>query len=211
MACMFVTDIEPYMRGKGRVAISLNDKFAFVLYKGDLSRYHLNPGEEVDLKEYEESMTEVLPKRALDRSYKLLMSRDYTVKQLKDKLIGDGYPMQIIDDTVEKLKSEKYLDDERFAENYIFWKSKTKSRKRMIMDLKQRGIEFDASSNVYDELLEKNDIDNEETIILAFLAKKGFLPESATYEEKQKMTQTLLRKGFSFDSIHNILGYSPFS
>ena len=81
----------------------------------------------------------------------------------------------------------------------------------MIMDLKQRGIDFDASSNVYDELLEKNDIDNEEKIILAFLAKKGFLPESATYEEKQKMTQTLLRKGFSFDSIHNILGYSPFS
>ena len=89
--------------------------------------------------------------------------------------------------------------------------SKTKSRKRMIMDLKQRGIEFDASSNVYDELLEKNDIDNEETIILEFLTKKGFAPDSATYEEKQKMTQTLLRKGFSFDSIHNILGYFPFS
>ena len=206
---MTVTEIKP--KNKSKYIISIDEKVAFVLYKGDLNRYHLNPGEEVDLKEYEEIMTEVLPKRALDRSYKLLMSRDYTVKQLKDKLIGDGYPMQIIDDTVEKLKSEKYLDDERFAENYIFWKSKTKSRKRMIMDLKQRGIEFDASSNVYDELLEKNDIDNEETIILAFLAKKGFLPESATYEEKQKMTQTLLRKGFSFDSIHNILGYSPFS
>ena len=206
---MTVTEIKP--KNKSKYIISIDEKVAFVLYKGDLNRFHLNPGEEVDLKEYEEIMTEVLPKRALDRSYKLLMSRDYTVKQLKDKLIGDGYPMQIIDDTVEKLKSEKYLDDERFAENYIFWKSKTKSRKRMIMDLKQRGIEFDASSNVYDELLEKNDIDNEETIILAFLAKKGFLPESATYEEKQKMTQTLLRKGFSFDSIHNILGYSPFS
>lgn len=206
---MTVTEIKP--KNKSKYIISIDEKVAFVLYKGDLNRYHLNPGEEVDLKEYEEIMTEVLPKRALDRSYKLLMSRDYTVKQLKDKLIGDGYPMQIIDDTVEKLKSEKYLDDERFAEDYIFWKSKTKSRKRMIMDLKQRGIEFDASSNVYDELLEKNDIDNEETIILAFLAKKGFLPESATYEEKQKMTQTLLRKGFSFDSIHNILGYSPFS
>ena len=206
---MTVTEIKP--KNKSKYIISIDEKVAFVLYKGDLNRYHLNPGEEVDLKEYEEIMTEVLPKRALDRSYKLLMSRDYTVKQLKDKLIGDGYPMQIIDETVEKLKSEKYLDDERFAEDYIFWKSKTKSRKRMIMDLKQRGIEFDASSNVYDELLEKNDIDNEETIILAFLAKKGFLPESATYEEKQKMTQTLLRKGFSFDSIHNILGYSPFS
>ena len=206
---MTITEIKP--KNKSKCIICIDEKVAFVLYKGDLNRYHLNPGEEVDSKEYEEIMTEVLPKRALDRSYKLLMSRDYTVKQLKDKLIGDGYPMQIIDDTVEKLKNEKYLDDERFAENYIFWKSKTKSRKRMIMDLKQRGIEFDASSNVYDELLEKNDIDNEETIILAFLAKKGFQPDSATYEEKQKMTQTLLRKGFSFDSIHNILGYSPFS
>ena len=206
---MTVTEIKP--KNKSKYIICIDEKVAFVLYKGDLNHYHLNPGEEVESKEYEEIMTEVLPKRALDRSYKLLMSRDYTVKQLKDKLIGDGYPMQIIEDTIEKLKNEKYLDDERFAENYIFWKSKTKSRKRMIMDLKQRGIEFDASSNVYDELLEKNDIDNEETIILAFLAKKGFTPDSATYEEKQKMTQTLLRKGFSFDSIHNILGYFPFS
>ena len=206
---MTVTEIKP--KNKSKYIICIDEKVAFVLYKGDLNHYHLNPGEEVEPKEYEEIMTEVLPKRALDRSYKLLMSRDYTVKQLKDKLIGDGYPMQIIEDTIEKLKNEKYLDDERFAENYIFWKSKTKSRKRMIMDLKQRGIEFDASSNVYDELLEKNDIDNEETIILAFLAKKGFAPDSATYEEKQKMTQTLLRKGFSFDSIHNILGYFPFS
>ncbi len=206
---MTVTEIKP--KNKSKYIICIDEKVAFVLYKGDLNHYHLNPGEEVESKEYEEIMKEVLPKRALDRSYKLLMSRDYTVKQLKDKLIGDGYPMQIIEDTIEKLKNEKYLDDERFAENYIFWKSKTKSRKRMIMDLKQRGIEFDASSNVYDELLEKNDIDNEETIILAFLAKKGFAPDSATYEEKQKMTQTLLRKGFSFDSIHNILGYFPFS
>ncbi|MBR4581724.1 MAG: RecX family transcriptional regulator [Lachnospiraceae bacterium] len=161
--------------------------------------------------EYEEIMKQVLPKRAMDRAYKLLMSRDYTVKQLREKLAGDEYPEEIIDDTVEKLKEQKYLDDDRFAENYIFWKSKTKSRKRMMMDLKQRGIDFDFSSNKYDELLGKNDIDSEEEIIRVFLDKKGFSPELATFEEKQKMMQTLLRKGFSYESIHHILGYSAFS
>ena len=205
---MTVTDIKP--KNKNKITVCL-DEIAFVLYKGDFNKYHIALGEELRPEEYEEIMTEVLPKRAMDRSYKLLMSRDYTVKQLRDKLSGDGYPEEIIENTVEKLKEQKFLDDERFAENYIFWKSKTKSRKRLMMDLKQRGIDFDSSSGKYDELLEKNDIDSEEEIIRVFLDKKGFSPDLATFEEKQKMMHTLLRKGFSYDSIHHILGYSAFS
>lgn len=205
---MTVTEIKT--KNKNKIIVCL-DEIAFVLYKGDFNKYHIAPGEEMRPEEYEEIMKQVLPKRAMDRAYKLLMSRDYTVKQLREKLAGDEYPEEIIDDTVEKLKEQKYLDDDRFAENYIFWKSKTKSRKRMMMDLKQRGIDFDFSSNKYDELLGKNDIDSEEEIIRVFLDKKGFSPELATFEEKQKMMQTLLRKGFSYESIHHILGYSAFS
>jgi len=205
---MTVTEIKA--KNKSKFFVCLDHEVVFVLYKGDFNKYHLVEGETVNPEEYEEIMTEVLPKRAMNRSYKLLLSRDYTVKQLQDKLSGDGYPREIIESTVEKLKEEKFLDDERFTENYIFWKSQTKSRKRMMMDLNRKGIDYGTASDAYDDLLEKNDIDNEETIIRKFLDKKGFSADSASYEEKQKMSQTLLRKGFSYESIHHILGYHPF-
>ena len=197
---------EILFKNKNKSIVCFEEGVAFVLYKGDFNKYHISPGEEMPQNEYEELIREVLPKRALNRSYKLLLSRDYTVKQIRDKLSGDGYPADIIDSVIEQLKEMKYLDDSRFAENYIFWKSQNKSRNRLILDLRQRGISGETAQNLYEELLEKNDIDPEEKVIRDFLNKKGFDVASSSYEEKEKMRQTLIRKGFSFDSIGRILG-----
>ena len=201
---MTVTDI--VSRNKSKNNVFIDGEFAFVLYKGDFRHISLEVDEEIPEDVYREIMEEILPKRALDRSYKLLMSRDYTEKQLRDKLKDDGYPETIIGNTVSKLKKEKYLDDARFAENFVFWKSKDRSRNRMMMDLRQKGIDSSVAERIYEELLQKDDIDNEEAVLRRFLAKKHFEPENSTFEEKEKMKQSLYRKGFSFDSIQKVMG-----
>ena len=61
---MTITGIEPYPKGKGRVAIYLNDKFAFVLYKGELSQYGLETGMTVDDELYGKILSETLFIRA---------------------------------------------------------------------------------------------------------------------------------------------------
>jgi regulatory protein len=201
---MTVTDI--VSRNKSKSNIFIDGEFAFVLYKGDFRHITLEVDKEISEEVYREIMEEILPKRALDRSYKLLMSKDYTEKQLRGKLKDDGYPEEIIQTTVEELKALKYLDDNRYAENFLFWKAKDRSRNRMMMDLRQKGIDPSVAEKIYDELLEKDDIDDEETVLIRFLEKKHFSPEKSTYEEKEKMKQSLYRKGFSFDSIQKVLG-----
>ena len=201
---MIVTDI--VSRNKSKNNIFLDGEFAFVLYKGDFRHIRLEVDTEISEDVYREIMEELLPRRALDRSYKLLSSKDYTEKQIRTKLRDDGYPDRIIDNTIAKLKEERFLDDTRYAENFVFWKAKDRSRNRMMMDLRQKGIDPSVAEKIYDELLEKDDIDDEEVVLARILAKKHFDPPNASFEEKEKMKQSLYRKGFSFDAIQKAMG-----
>ncbi|MBR3039080.1 MAG: regulatory protein RecX [Lachnospiraceae bacterium] len=201
---MIVTKITE--KNKKKLTVSLENGVAFVLYKGDFRNYHIAENENLPEKEFEEIMGELLPKRALDRSYKLLMSKDYTEKQIREKLNADGYPENIIENTVTKLKEQKYLNDSRYTENFIFWKAKSKSKRRLMTDLRAKGIGSGDAEEIYNKLLARNDIDSEEDVAKEFLQKKGFDAKNATFEEKEKMKQTLLRKGYSFDTVFHLLG-----
>ena len=200
---MTVTGLIP--KNNKKITVFIDEKIAFVLYKGDFNKYHITEGEEIPEADYDEIMHRILPKRALDRSYKLLLGRDYTERQLKEKLLSDEYPESIIDDTIQLLKEQKYIDDRRYIENYIFWQSKKKSRRRLMADLKQKGIKEEDASAAYEMLLEQNDIDDEEVLIQNFMDKKKIVPGELSYEEKEKITAMLLRKGFSFDAVKHIL------
>ncbi len=204
---MIVTEIRS--KNKNKSIVCLDGEIAFVLYKGDFNRYGIVLGEELSDSSYKEITEEILPKRAYERACKLLMSRDYTVKQLQQKLYADGYPEETVQKTIEKLEGLNYLDDQRYTQNFIFWKSEKKSRSRMISDLRQRGIDSDVAVAVYAKLLEADDIDNEEIVIKRFLDKKGFVAKEADYDRLHKMIQTLLRKGFSYESIRHVLGKEP--
>ena len=198
-------------KNKNNKRIKLENGIALVLYKGDFRTYQIAEGEEIPEKEYEDIFHVLLPKRALDRSYKLLLSKDYTEKQIREKLSKDEYPEEIVSKTVEKLKEQKYINDERYTENFIFWKAGSKSKRRMMSDLYAKGISGEEAEEAYQKLLSQNDIDSEESVASVFLRKKGFDAKNATFEEKEKMKQTLLRKVFSFDTVNRLIGRTEWS
>ena len=200
---MIVSDI--VSRNKSKVSIFLDGEIAFVLYKGDLRKYDLEIGREISDKDYDEIMREILPKRALDSSYKLLLSRDYTERQMKEKLLKDGYPEEIITKTIEQLKKEKYLNDARYAEDFIYFRAKEKSRNRLFADLASRGVSKEDAEGIYERLLETGDIDEEAETAAKFLRKKHVDPSVLEYEEREKLFASMMRKGFSYDSVKRAL------
>ena len=66
---------------KPRYRIYLDGQFAFVLYKGELRRFHIEEGQELPEESYQLIMTQILPERAKKRCMNLRQSRDYTLKQ----------------------------------------------------------------------------------------------------------------------------------
>ena len=67
---MVITEVEPLSRTRYKVYI--DGKFAFVLYKGDLARYHLARGCEIPEETCRQIRREVVLKRAKMRALHLL-------------------------------------------------------------------------------------------------------------------------------------------
>lgn len=186
---------------KSRIEIMIDEEFAFVLYKGELHHYHLQEGEDISEEAYTDIMEEVLPKRAKLRAMNLLKARAYTKKQLTDKLREGGYPEKIVEDAIGYVTSYGYLNDRFYAEDYIEYNKEIRSRTQIFNSLIQKGISKEIIEEIWEENVQGEGKDLEQKQILAWMKKKNFDPAGASYEEKQKFSAFLYRKGFQIDAI----------
>ncbi len=176
----------------------------FALYKSDLKKYDIKIGE-IEDDVYNEIIKEILPKRALDRSLKIITGRDMTEGMIKDKLKEDLYPEDIIDSVIEKLKNERLINDERFIRGFIEGKSSKKSKRDIMAALALKRVNMNQAERIYDELSSEGSLSDEKELIIKLLEKRHYDFENADFDEKQKQIRYLMGKGFSFDSIHSAL------
>ena len=100
---MMITEVVAVTKSRYRVV--LDGETAFILYKGELHRFHIKQGEELEEDARQSIFHEILPKRAKLRCMNLLKARDYTKKQLEDKLKQGGYPADIIEEAIAYVES----------------------------------------------------------------------------------------------------------
>ena len=191
---------------KKRSKIYLDGAFAFVLYKGEMREYGIKEGAELLDDKYAQIMEVLLPKRCKLRAMNLLQKKDYTERQLRDKLSEGLYPPDIVDEAIDYVKSYHYLDDERFARDYITYHMSMRSKNRILQDLTAKGISKEICMPLMDELYAGEDSEVELDQIRQLLSKKHFDPDTADYKEKQKMMAFLLRKGFQMSDIRRVMG-----
>lgn len=195
---MTVTEIVPL--DKRRSKVFLEEDFAFVLYKGELRKYHIEEGSDLPEETYREIMTLVICKRARERAINILKNSDKTELELRRKLKDGYYPEEAIDAAVKLLMDYRYVDDENYAERYVETQGNKKSKRQLSFDLERKGIGRDT----IERLLEENPVD-EDAQIRKFLQKKHY--ESGKMESKEvaKLTAALGRKGFSFEAIRRVM------
>lgn len=201
---MVVTEITEVSKAKWKICIDY--EFAFVLYKGELRKYHIKLNENISEETYHEIIDEVLNKRAKLRCMNLLQSRDYTTEQLRIKLQQGMYPQEVIDKAIEYVAGYRYLDDMRYAKSYINYAGQSKSRRQIELDLLRKGVSKQDIQAAYESCEEEDMVVVEEDLIRTYIEKKRYNKAEATAEEYRKMINFLYRKGFSLDKIYNVLG-----
>ncbi|MBD5504425.1 MAG: regulatory protein RecX [Lachnospiraceae bacterium] len=200
---MLVTQISEV--SKSRCRVYLDGQFAFVLYKGELRRFQIKVDEELLEESYREIMTEILPKRAKLRSMNLLQSRDYTRRQLADKLEQGDYPQECIEEAIAYVESYGYIDDKRYARDFIEYNLASKSRTRIETDLMRKGIGKEIIRAAFEELTDLGVKQDELALACDLLRKKKYCADTATGQEQQKMYGFLYRRGFRHDTISKAL------
>lgn len=203
---MKVTKIESVTKTKFKVYV--DDQFAFVLYKGELSRYRIVAEQEITREIFQKIKEEVILKRAKLRALHLLNDMDRTESQLRIKLKQGLYPEDIVEQAIAYVKSFGYIGDASYARRYITSRQKSKSKKEIYAELCRKGVARDEIDAAMEECYE--DID-ETAAIKEILRKKRFDIQKATDLEKQKLYGYLARKGFSYDGIRQVIQVSDWN
>lgn len=197
---MIVTAIESVTSSKYKVY--LDDEFAFVLYKGELSRYKVKVDLELSDEVYKKIKKEVIIKRARKRVLYLLQQMARTEQQVRDKLKQNFYTEDVIEDAITYAKQFGYIDDAAYTMNYIHYYKERKSRRELYAVLQTKGISREMLDICMEEVYE---VDDERKAIESCIRKKGYCVENLTDEKKQKLYGYLARKGFKYQDISQVI------
>ena len=144
---MQIMAVTPFDKRRSKVLIS--EDFAFVLYNGEIRRYHIEEGAELTEERYRQILDEVLRKRARERAIYLLKEKDRTEAELTKKLREGFYPEEVIREVLELFKARHYIDDEEYGRRYLDNHSQKKSRRRLQYDLQRKGLDWIRSKNCW--------------------------------------------------------------
>ncbi len=194
---MIITKIEE--SEKNRKKIYIDGGYAFFLYPKELLKYSIKEGEELGEELLLEIRQKVVLVRAKRKMLALLSRKDYTCEEIARKLRQGYYSEDIIEEAVSYGVCMRYLDDERYAREYIAWKKESKSLRQIGQELSQKGI----AKSIYEPILDAEEDDEEilKTLISRYMKKQS----GEEIKKRQKTYRYFMQKGYSGALIHQIL------
>ena len=143
-------------------------------------------------------------KNARRKAMLLLEHMDRTEKGLSDRLRQAGFSAEATEDAMNYVRSYGYLNDYRYAMNYISFRMGTKSRQKILQELSGKGIDRETALAAWEEAAEIEEPD--ELAILRTTVEKKCQPGTALDEKGMRRLQGfLLRRGFSYGDISHVL------
>lgn len=141
--------------------------------------------------------------KVLQKVYRLLLWRDRSEKEIRDFL--QRKKVENIDEVIDQLKEQRYIDDEKFARQWVESRrrSKQKGSKAIKLELLQKGIE----RSIIDQVLSSElRVKNEEEVAKEALEKKSRIWRNLEEMEfRKKATDFLMRKGFEYETVQKVL------
>lgn len=142
----------------------------------------------------QEEVLRLAKKKCLD----ILKQSDKTEMQLRRKLKEGGFPPFAVDGAIAYAASFHYIDDERYTRNYLETGGQRKSRKRMEMELIQKGIEREQIRLC----LEDAEWDEAETAF-SLLRKRAAGKDWTSETIQRRIMQYMAGQGFSYETIRS--------
>ncbi len=197
---MYITDIKK--NRKMYTSIYIDGDFFAKIDSEIFLKSGLKIGSEVDENFLKNLMYESDYKKAKDKSLYLLSFRDYSKKELVDKLKKD-FSNEAVDNAVQRIFELGLVNDESFAKKYakelLF--NKHFSKRKTEFELIQKGIDKDLICSILDEI----DFDPIEQI--KFLVDKKYKLAYTDEKVKKRAFAFLQRYGYSWDDIKQVFDF----
>lgn len=143
--------------------------------------------------------------RAKSRAINYISGKLKTKYEVRLKLKENGFVEDVIDEVLDILEKEEYLNDKVYCEIFIEDKKKLNGygKNKIKSLLIQKGI----SKNIFEDFLNEFEYDEEFDNALKMGIKKLELlsNEEDNFKKKQKIINYLTYRGFGFDVINDVL------
>ena len=143
--------------------------------------------------------------RAKSRAMNYISGKLKTKYEVRLKLKENGFAEDVIDEVLDILEKDEYLNDKVYCEIFIEDKKKLNGygKNKIKSLLIQKGI----SKNIFEDFLNEFEYDEEFDNALKMGIKKLELlsNEEDNFKKKQKIINYLTYRGFGFDVINDVL------
>ncbi|MBQ0059382.1 MAG: regulatory protein RecX [Lachnospiraceae bacterium] len=136
-------------------------------------------------------------KKAMD----LLLVRDRTEHELLERLDRASFSHEAALSALSYVKSYGYVNDERFARHYLEVFKESRSIRRIIYDLKNKGI----SEALIHMILEEQEGESQKALVRQLALKKWRTLNHDDPKSRQKVIASIARKGFRMGDILSVM------
>jgi len=139
---------------------------------------------------------------AREAALRLLARREHSAVELKTKLVGKGWPEDLIDQVIPALGEAGLQSDHRFAEAFARQRAgRCYGPRRIHAELAQRGID----SGLAVKAVESLEIDFAELAADFYQKKYGSQGDTLDFRERAKRSQALYRRGFDYEHLRGLI------
>jgi regulatory protein len=201
-----ISSISVQKNNKERYSIFVDDEFLIGVAEQTLIDFKLRKGVEVT----PAMLRKIRRKegRFKVKSYfiKRLGRRDHARKELFQKAIKKDYPKEVINNVLDELEEQGYLDETAFAEKFAADKSRHNKwgPAKIKAHLYKKGISRSVAENSIQKAFKDENL-KETFTDLVLKRKRRFLREEDTYKRKKKVFDHLARKGYRPSDIYDHL------
>jgi regulatory protein len=171
-----------------------------MLYRQDIRRFSIEIGTELSENDYRTLLQDVLMKRAKHRVLHLLESRDYTQKELREKM-KSAYPSEIVEAAIDYAASYNYVDDDRYCTRYIECYRHKHARTWINRRLLEKGISKDCIEEQWERIEPDGSSQREDAQIETLLQKHHYDPDMADEKQRRRLFAMLARRGYEISQI----------
>lgn len=188
-----ITAIEVQKNNPNRVNVHLDGEFAFGLSR--IVAAWLRTGQHLEDEKIRRLQAEDAREKAFQQALLYLSYRARSEAEVRKNLHKHGYPEEVIEETLERLRQARLADDEEFARAWVENRStfRPRSRRALAMELRQKGLSDETAQSAL------AGVDEEALAYEAARKRVNRLKGLEWPEFRKKLSEFLARRGFPYD------------
>ena len=199
-----VTSLVARERRPDRVAVYLDGAFAFEIDSQLALAENVRMGEILTVECQQRLRDSDQPNLARVKALGLLAIRERSSEELRMRLRGAGFTPETIDGVILRLQEIGYLDDLKFARDYVAEKRRSGwGDRRVRQELMRKGVGREAIETVLAEDLADDEAASEQWEVLLALVRRRFGSEFRTDSgaAERRLAGFMARRGYDWDRI----------